>query len=391
LRHTEKGLITVEYLLKYADQRFARSCKVHARHFQKLKGYTYDLYGRDFGGNVRRRATRIATMLENDEELEKARLEAQGRTVPEKKKKSVTSVDITSTKKDENSKNSEEPKNIKPSAAKKKKKTKEDSDQREKDPKKPKEQMAPTEDLLGDVFISAPKTTQTNASSDDWLEEFNVEEDGGAAEDGGKFGFADFEDENALFDNNENKNEKQTEDSVDKTDEWMTKLTHMDDPLQELEKPQQKVNKKGKKKTMNQLQSKQKDFTGTFDDSFLQTINAGLTGQTTSTQPTTQSNLSEDPFFRFDSTQPTQSTQAATINFAAYVNPGVSQPGPSYGYATQPTPFYGDNSMGSAPSNDPFSTLISQRPNAYSNRTGPVPATYQKPERSDPFSDLNWK
>jgi len=243
LRHTEKGLITVEYLLKYADQRFARSCKVHARHFQKLKGYTYDLYGRDYGANVRRRATRIATMLENDDELEAARAEAQGRSIPEKKKKSTTSAEISSTKKEEKD-NNKTGENIKPSAAKKKSKSKEDQDQKKKETKKPKEQLAPTEDLLGDVFYSAPKTTQVNASSEDWLEEFAVENEDGVAEDGGKFGFADFEEDNDFFDGNENKNEIQTEDSVNKTDEWMTKLTQMDDPLQEMEKPQQKVNKK---------------------------------------------------------------------------------------------------------------------------------------------------
>ncbi|ETO18759.1 hypothetical protein RFI_18496 [Reticulomyxa filosa] len=45
-----KGLIVVEYILKYGDHRFVRSCKRDVRHFKKLRGFTYELYNKDFGG-----------------------------------------------------------------------------------------------------------------------------------------------------------------------------------------------------------------------------------------------------------------------------------------------------------------------------------------------------
>jgi len=118
IRHIEKGLIAVEYLIKYADQRFARSCKVHLKHFQKLKRYTYDLYGVDYGGNVRRRAARISSLLENDDELQEARAKAQGLPGAEKKRKSSE----ISKNADKETNKTEEDKNIKPSSAKKKKK-----------------------------------------------------------------------------------------------------------------------------------------------------------------------------------------------------------------------------------------------------------------------------
>jgi len=84
LRHMEKGLICVEYLLKYGDYRFARSCKVHVKHFTNLKKYEYRLEGLDMGGNVRKRAARIVQLLQSEEELEEARAQAQG--LPKKKK-----------------------------------------------------------------------------------------------------------------------------------------------------------------------------------------------------------------------------------------------------------------------------------------------------------------
>jgi len=83
LRHMEKGLICVEYLLKYGDYRFARSCKVHVKHFTNLKKYEYRLEGLDMGGNVRKRAARIVQLLQSEEELEEARAQAQG--LPKKK------------------------------------------------------------------------------------------------------------------------------------------------------------------------------------------------------------------------------------------------------------------------------------------------------------------
>jgi len=112
-RHVEKSLITVEYLLKHADQRFARSCKRHVKHFEKLKTYTYSVAGRERGTNVRKTAGRIVALLQSDDELELARARAQG--LPKPKRTSST----TDVSKKEDSK--DDSKNIKPSSAKKQK------------------------------------------------------------------------------------------------------------------------------------------------------------------------------------------------------------------------------------------------------------------------------
>jgi len=382
IRHIEKGLIAVEYLIKYADQRFARSCKVHLKHFQKLKRYTYDLYGVDYGGNVRRRAARISSLLENDDELQEARAKAQGLPGAEKKRKSSE----ISKNADKETNKTEEDKNIKPSSAKKKKK------KEEKDDKKPKEQLAPAEDLLDLNFTSIPQTNTADISSDHWLEDFAVDkqENSGMGDDGGQFGFQNDE-EDVTFDNDDNKEEQLEEEDLDASDAWLTNLTQLNNPLQEVQKPQKKLNKKGK--TMNQMQSKEDDLTGTFDDNFLQTINAGLGGQTTSTQQQQQPIQPIQPVYTSDQfsvfgngpVMSNPSTQPLYGNYAtpSYVNPSGNLQG--FGYSPQPTAYHANPTAG-----DPFMDLLAQQTNRagntgqttrVGNTGGPVPATYQKPEK----------
>jgi len=219
------------------------------------------------------------------------------------------------------------------------------------------------------------QTAPVNVGSDHWLDEFAVDEqqfeDSGRGEDGGQFGF----DDNPVFDEDENQNEIQTKDDLDESDAWMTKLTQMDNPLQGVPKAQKKINKKGK--SMAQMQSKQPDLTGTFDDNFLKTINAGLTGQTIST-PQQQTIQPNQPLYG-----------SGSDPFSTFGNAAPNQPLSGYNHQAQSNVFYGNNMMGSTPmrqtNNDPFFSLASQA------NKGPVPATYQKPERGDPFSNLNWK
>jgi len=224
LRHTEKGLIVVEYLIKYADRCFALTCKTYLTHFQKLRRYQYRLNEREYGGNVRKLAARIVQLLENDEKLDTVRAQAQGLpkpnlSKPKKPRKMVSSVNMFS--------NKDHTKSLNAKQAKK-------QEQKEKEEiKKPKEQLMPSEDLLGDVVFTSKKAT---VLSDDWLEEFalNAKENGGVGEDGGIFEFKAFEDNN--LDNDENANEIPTEDDVETPDAWINKLTQMDNPLQEVEK-----------------------------------------------------------------------------------------------------------------------------------------------------------
>jgi len=94
------------------------------------------------------------------------------------------------------------------------------------------------------------------------------------------------------------------------------------------------------------MQSKQKDLIDPFDENFLQTINAGLTGQ------------------------PNDPLQKTVLQHSQ----------------TQPNLFSGNNT-----SNSMFYANKGSQKNVYKNDGGPIPATYQKPGRSDPFNNLNWK
>jgi len=77
-KHMEKGLLVVEYLLKHADEGFVRSCKSNLSDFEKLKGYKYEMCGKEYGAQVRTRANRVVHYLTHNEELNAARNEALG-------------------------------------------------------------------------------------------------------------------------------------------------------------------------------------------------------------------------------------------------------------------------------------------------------------------------
>jgi len=271
--------------------------------------------------------------------------------------------------KEEKEANGDDSTNIKPSTAKKQRKKQKEDKEKEKEKeeskekeevKKPKVQQAPTEDLLGDFNFTSTTQTGDNGASDDWLNGFAVDDkqfqNGGRGDDGGQFGFGSSDEQN-----DEPEKEKPNEEEPDNSDAWLTQVTGMDDPLQGVEKPQKKVNKKGK--TMAQMQTKN-DLAGKFDDNFLQSINSGLTGQPTSTQ--NNQSFNNDPFL-FNNTTTTTTTNNSS---------GFYQPQP-----TNPT---------YTTTNDPFRGLAGQ--NAYTNNpNGPIPATYQKADKNDPFSTLSWK
>jgi len=86
-KHMEKGLLVVEYLLKHADEGFVRSCKSNLSDFEKLKGYKYEMCGKEYGAQVRTRANRVVHYLTHNEELNAARNEALG--LPSKKNSQI--------------------------------------------------------------------------------------------------------------------------------------------------------------------------------------------------------------------------------------------------------------------------------------------------------------
>jgi len=229
--------------------------------------------------------------------------------------------------------------------------------------KKPKPQLAPAEDLLAEIpVVVKPPTVEP--LSDDWLEDFTFDDKNtGVGDDGGQFEFGTFEEDNPFTDNQptENENDTKKDDHLETSDMWITQLTKLDNPLQPIEKPKEKL-KKGK--SMADMQSKKKDLTEKFDDNFLKTINAGLSGQP-------------------DSVQITQPPQVNDPLFDNNKSSGLGNP-------NQPNVVV-PNSGQMLNFNDPFTSLGGKPTNQYATNNGPVPATYQKPAKNDPFSTLNWK
>jgi len=184
-KHMEKGLYVVEYLLKNGDERFVKSCKSHVEHFEKLRGYKYEMYGKDYGAEVRKRANRVAHYLTHDSELQAAREEALG--LPPKKKEQETE------KKKETGKSKAK------AAAKKEEEEEEVVEEEEEVVEEEEEQEREQEpEAKAPEDVKAKKETTTKKTKeehdmDPWLKDFSPEDKQAANEDGGKYTFGDFD------------------------------------------------------------------------------------------------------------------------------------------------------------------------------------------------------
>merc|ERR1712154_256677 len=83
IRHVEKSLICIEYLIKNADRKFVRYCQMDKKSISKLTRYRYILGNNngvpvDYGGNIRKRAKRITDILDDNNKLKTSRAKAQG-------------------------------------------------------------------------------------------------------------------------------------------------------------------------------------------------------------------------------------------------------------------------------------------------------------------------
>eukprot|EP01083_Nonionella_stella_P291700 992359_1 len=83
IRHVDKSLICIEYLIKHADITFVTYCQQNIDSIQKYKHYRYKLKGfngvsNDYGGNIRKTAKRITDLLSNERKLPITRAKAQG-------------------------------------------------------------------------------------------------------------------------------------------------------------------------------------------------------------------------------------------------------------------------------------------------------------------------
>lgn len=105
IRHVEKSLIVIEYLIKNADRKFVRYCQMDKKSISKLQRYRYILGNNngvpvDYGGNIRKRAKKITALLDEEEKLREQRAKAQGYSMQFKHK----SANSNKSKKSSNSK-----------------------------------------------------------------------------------------------------------------------------------------------------------------------------------------------------------------------------------------------------------------------------------------------
>eukprot|EP01084_Bolivina_argentea_P121595 215487_1 len=160
IRHVEKSLICIEYLIKNADRKFVRYCQRDKGSLQKLTRYRYILGNNngvpvDYGGNIRKRAKRIADILSNEDKLRASRAKAQGYAMQFKGKKSKSKQSKTSHSQT-HKKQTRSPKQSTQQQQPKKKKVK------KKKSKKPKESKIEPEEPKYESFIDMPPESGNN-------------------------------------------------------------------------------------------------------------------------------------------------------------------------------------------------------------------------------------
>ena len=111
IRHVEKSLIVIEYLIKNADRKFVRYCQMDKKSISKLQRYRYILGNNngvpvDYGGNIRKRAKKITALLDEEEKLREQRAKAQGYSMQFKNKGTSKSKKSSSNKKGSSSSSS---------------------------------------------------------------------------------------------------------------------------------------------------------------------------------------------------------------------------------------------------------------------------------------------
>eukprot|EP01084_Bolivina_argentea_P297652 512828_1 len=412
IRHVEKALICIEYLLKHADRKFVRYCQVNEKSMSKLMRYRYILNMQDYGHNIRKRAKRIVTLLKNDDKLRQTRAEAQGysmkfskqqkqqrqqkRNKSNNKYSSSTSTKTARKSNGASSKSKSSDKKKKP----KKKKTKKKTETAKNDNKIPKEpQYESFIDVPPDNTTNQPQQQREQAddydltaqnwwkqenedpfqadNNDDdfgWYQSGDAVNDAttGFGDDGGEFGFGG-DDDFA----NENKEDDAQEATAD-AESWMSTLTAMDNVLDANIKKTDtnKRNKKGS--SMAQLAKskpapKQQTMPNAFgtDDFFNQnasTNNSNANGN----------NDNFDPF-GLDSNKPTNSSSFSHLyqnNNNKNANNNAFGGG---GAAAQNTNFGYQGKQNNNPySNDPFAGIANnkQQTQASGSLNGVQPAAY---------------
>mmetsp|Transcript_55874 Transcript_55874/g.88917 ORF Transcript_55874/g.88917 Transcript_55874/m.88917 type:complete len:469 (+) Transcript_55874:57-1463(+) len=397
IRHVEKSLIVVEYLIKEADQKFVRYCQRDKRSIAKLQRYRYILGNNngvpvDYGGNIRKRAKRIVDLLDKEEKLRASRAKAQGYAMPNKSKSASSA---SQTKRTTNNKSSSSSASKPKKKKKAKKKKEENTVSASPQPQEPQyesfidvpadNQNASNSSLQGqggggnDDLLSGDwwkgddqQADPFNNHDEDefgWFQSGDAvnEQQTGVGDDGGQFGFG----------NDDDFTEEQKE-AVDlNADSWMTSLTKMENVLDGAiqKKDVNKRNVKGRSmaqmvKTTPSTQAMPDAFGSGADDFFNQ--NSGNSGN----------NANDfDPFGLGNSNN---NNAAATNNITALYAQSNNNKKSAFGggYTANNTGFgYQGQAAMNAYSNDPFAGIGAA--------AGPQPAKYvPRQKQQDPFAQF---
>jgi len=77
LNHVFKSLVLVDYLIRYGDERFVSDMIERQNIIKRLRGYKYFKEEQEIGGVVRNEAKRLFDLLNDKDEIDRIRLEAQ--------------------------------------------------------------------------------------------------------------------------------------------------------------------------------------------------------------------------------------------------------------------------------------------------------------------------
>jgi len=222
IRHTEKSLICIEYLIKNADTKFVRYCQRDKGSISKLQRYRYMLGNHngvqvDYGSNVRKRAKRIVALLETADKLKAQRAKAQGFSMKTSNRHAHNHSPIASTA----------PKR----KAKKKRKKKTKAKAPAVDDVEEEEAAQPM-DLLGGLDFVAASVPSGDDDEFGWFQAADAmaadaEHKADAGHDGGAFAFGDADD---FADDAKEEDEAEMDVSGD-PDAWMLQLTQMGNVL----------------------------------------------------------------------------------------------------------------------------------------------------------------
>eukprot|EP01084_Bolivina_argentea_P116152 206430_1 len=406
IKHVEKSLICIEYLIKNADRKFVRFCQVEKKQISKLSRYRYILGSDtgspvDYGGGIRKRAKRVCALLDNGDKLKASRAKAQGYAMQFKGGKGGKRSNPQKQKQPQNRRVQQQSHNAaarqhkstqprqkqaaqkrihhppQQKAKKKKKKVKKKKEEPE-EPQfaslidMPPEDDVPTaqgqgqeqaqDDLLSGDWWQKEEAGGAKDDEDEfgWFQGGDAAQETGVGDDGGAFGFGDADDFN---------DEMKDEDL--NADMWMTHMTKMDNVLEG--SVQKKDANKRKQGTSMAMMAKTTPSSQPIPNSF--GTDDFFNENSNDKAKTTQNNNDFDPFGLGPSNDGGKG--GATDITSLYGNNAKKPSGMNFGYQSK--------SATSPYNTDPFAGIGG-------GAAPPKPAKYvTRKKQNDPFAQFGMK